>query len=282
MRASKWLGEEILISLDSRPHFYQVLLLQKYSASSHILRVALRRAESTLKDPIFCARLIQKHQDQEQSHPCLHSRSRSEPWSKGGIQGLRSYKEYRLISTSQRSMSKLRQLTGRMAYLWSPLAYSILKTITAGSKAFNRGLQSSHGDMCRGRHHVRDDSYSDIQNAWFALSNVKHGGPGSPLNILLRCCNLLPVISNVRLPTLSAMKLNPNIANHRFHVIANHRPGIQKIGNRLEYLGIVILMWGSTVPSIYYGFYCDPKLQQVYWFNVRNTGSSHNISSRKS
>lgn len=44
-------------------------------------------------------------------------------------------------------MSKLRQLTGRKAYLWSPLAYSILKTVTAGSKAFNRGLQSSHGDV---------------------------------------------------------------------------------------------------------------------------------------
>ena len=27
-------------------------------------------------------------------------------------------------------------------------------------------------------------------------------------------------------------------------------------------------MWGSTVPSIYYGFYCDPKLQRVYWANV--------------
>lgn len=56
---------------------------------------------------------------------------------------------------------------------------------------------------------------------------------------------------------------------NRFHLIANHSPGIQKIGNQLDYLGIVILMWGSTVPSIYYGFYCDPKLQQVYWFNVR-------------
>lgn len=30
----------------------------------------------------------------------------------------------------------------------------------------------------------------------------------------------------------------------------------------------MVLIWGSTIPSIYYGFYCDPKLQKVYWLNV--------------
>ena len=29
-------------------------------------------------------------------------------------------------------------------------------------------------------------------------------------------------------------------------------------------------MWGSTVPSIYYGFYCHPNLQKAYWTNVFN------------
>lgn len=53
-----------------------------------------------------------------------------------------------------------------------------------------------------------------------------------------------------------------------YHIISNHSPKVQKIGNQLDYLGIVILMWGSTIPSIYYGFYCDPKLQKVYWLNV--------------
>ena len=24
-------------------------------------------------------------------------------------------------------------------------------------------------------------------------------------------------------------------------------------------------MWGSTIPSVYYGFYCDPNLQKRYW-----------------
>ena len=43
---------------------------------------------------------------------------------------------------------------------------------------------------------------------------------------------------------------------------------MQKFGNQLDYLGIVILMWGSTIPSIYYGFYCDSPLQKIYWANV--------------
>ncbi|KAL8940802.1 MAG: hypothetical protein Q9216_002628 [Gyalolechia sp. 2 TL-2023] len=50
--------------------------------------------------------------------------------------------------------------------------------------------------------------------------------------------------------------------------IYSHLPKVQKLGNQLDYLGIVILMWGSTVPSIYYGFYCNPALQKVYWLNV--------------
>ncbi|SLM36823.1 Hly-III-related [Lasallia pustulata] len=24
-------------------------------------------------------------------------------------------------------------------------------------------------------------------------------------------------------------------------------------------------MWGSTIPTVYYGFYCDPRLQKLYW-----------------
>lgn len=53
-----------------------------------------------------------------------------------------------------------------------------------------------------------------------------------------------------------------------YHIISNHSPKVQKMGNQLDYLGIVILMWGSTIPSIYYGFYCDPRLQKIYLANV--------------
>ena len=53
-----------------------------------------------------------------------------------------------------------------------------------------------------------------------------------------------------------------------FHIIANHSPDMNVVGNQLDYLGIVVLMWGSTIPSVYYGFHCDPDLQRPYWATV--------------
>ncbi|KAF1992596.1 Hly-III related protein [Aulographum hederae CBS 113979] len=50
-----------------------------------------------------------------------------------------------------------------------------------------------------------------------------------------------------------------------FHIVNNHSEHINIIGNQLDYLGIVILMWGSTIPCVYYGFFCDPTLQYMYW-----------------
>ena len=62
------------------------------------------------------------------------------------------------------------------------------------------------------------------------------------------------------------------ILSATYHIISNHSPKVQKFANQLDYLGIVILMWGSTIPSIYYGFYCDPQLQKIYWANVSVLG----------
>jgi len=53
-----------------------------------------------------------------------------------------------------------------------------------------------------------------------------------------------------------------------FHVVNNHSPTVAAFGNQLDYLGIVILMWGSTIPCVYYGFFCDSHLQKVYWSMV--------------
>ncbi|KAK0109754.1 hypothetical protein ONS95_002430 [Cadophora gregata] len=53
-----------------------------------------------------------------------------------------------------------------------------------------------------------------------------------------------------------------------FHIFGNHSAMVHRQGNQLDYVGIVILMWGSTIPSVYYGFYCDAKLQKLYWVVV--------------
>ena len=50
-----------------------------------------------------------------------------------------------------------------------------------------------------------------------------------------------------------------------YHTISNHSPAVARLGNQLDYIGIVALIAGSFVPSVYYGFYCDPDKQKIYW-----------------
>ena len=50
-----------------------------------------------------------------------------------------------------------------------------------------------------------------------------------------------------------------------FHTILNHSESVAQLGNQLDYIGIVFLITGSFIPSIYYGFYCERLLQQLYW-----------------
>jgi adiponectin receptor len=49
-----------------------------------------------------------------------------------------------------------------------------------------------------------------------------------------------------------------------FHTVQNHSSHIARIANQMDYIGIVFLIVGSFIPSIFYGFYCHPKLQTVY------------------
>jgi len=57
-----------------------------------------------------------------------------------------------------------------------------------------------------------------------------------------------------------------------FHTINNHSPHVAAFGNQLDYLGIVLLMWGATIPTVYYGFYQDVKLMTFYWAVVSALG----------
>jgi adiponectin receptor len=50
-----------------------------------------------------------------------------------------------------------------------------------------------------------------------------------------------------------------------YHTISNHSSAVAKFGNRLDYIGIVLLIWGSFVPCIYYGFSSEPQLVRLYW-----------------
>ena len=53
-----------------------------------------------------------------------------------------------------------------------------------------------------------------------------------------------------------------------YHAISNHSHNVARLGNKLDYVGIVFLITGSFIPSIFYGFYCQPHLQELYWTMV--------------
>ncbi|CAG8950711.1 hypothetical protein HYFRA_00002921 [Hymenoscyphus fraxineus] len=58
-----------------------------------------------------------------------------------------------------------------------------------------------------------------------------------------------------------------------YHAISNHSPLVSKFGNKLDYVGIVFMITGSFIPSIYYGFYCHPHLQETYWTMICSLGA---------
>lgn len=53
-----------------------------------------------------------------------------------------------------------------------------------------------------------------------------------------------------------------------FHTLSNHSSEVARFWNQLDYVGIAILIAGSFVPSVFYGFWCHPKLQIIYWAMV--------------
>lgn len=53
-----------------------------------------------------------------------------------------------------------------------------------------------------------------------------------------------------------------------YHTISNHSHEVAQFGNKLDYLGIVFLIWGSFIPVLYYGFQKDPQLMYRYWTMV--------------
>ena len=57
-----------------------------------------------------------------------------------------------------------------------------------------------------------------------------------------------------------------------YHTCSNHSPRVARLGNQLDYVGIVALITGSFIPTIYYGFYCEPLLQKVYWTMISTLG----------
>ncbi|KAK8116169.1 hemolysin-III family protein [Apiospora sp. TS-2023a] len=58
-----------------------------------------------------------------------------------------------------------------------------------------------------------------------------------------------------------------------FHVNWNNSKELTALCNKLDYLGILVLMWGAGIPTIYYGFYCNERLRWLYWTSLIWTSS---------
>ncbi|OAA75987.1 Hly-III-related protein [Akanthomyces lecanii RCEF 1005] len=55
------------------------------------------------------------------------------------------------------------------------------------------------------------------------------------------------------------------------YLLSGYRQNVSRFCNKLDYAGILILMWGAGIPTIYYGFICNPSLQVLYWIMTSST-----------
>ncbi|KAL2062737.1 hypothetical protein VTL71DRAFT_5809 [Oculimacula yallundae] len=49
-----------------------------------------------------------------------------------------------------------------------------------------------------------------------------------------------------------------------YHTLSNHSMKVNNLCNKLDLLGIVLLIWGSMVSIIYYGWYCERTIKIAY------------------
>ncbi|KIW92897.1 uncharacterized protein Z519_06746 [Cladophialophora bantiana CBS 173.52] len=57
-----------------------------------------------------------------------------------------------------------------------------------------------------------------------------------------------------------------------YHTLSNHSPRVARLWNQLDYAGISVLIAGSFIPSVYYGFWCHPVKQWIYWIMICTLG----------
>ncbi|KAF9696931.1 hypothetical protein EKO04_004562 [Ascochyta lentis] len=63
-----------------------------------------------------------------------------------------------------------------------------------------------------------------------------------------------------------------------YHTIQNHSHVVAVWGNKLDYLGIVGLIWGSFVPVLYYAFLAEPGLMRTYWTMITTLAAGTSIA----
>jgi adiponectin receptor len=63
-----------------------------------------------------------------------------------------------------------------------------------------------------------------------------------------------------------------------YHTIQNHSHEVAVWGNKLDYLGIVFLIWGSFIPVLYYAFTSEPELRRTYWAMITTLAAGTSVA----
>ncbi|KAL5114279.1 hypothetical protein ACEQ8H_007848 [Pleosporales sp. CAS-2024a] len=64
-----------------------------------------------------------------------------------------------------------------------------------------------------------------------------------------------------------------------YHTISNHSHAVAVWGNQLDYAGIVLLIWGSFVPVLYYAFQGERELMRRYWAMITTLAACTSVVS---
>ncbi|KAM3070914.1 hypothetical protein ACMFMG_009826 [Clarireedia jacksonii] len=51
-----------------------------------------------------------------------------------------------------------------------------------------------------------------------------------------------------------------------YHTVMCHSQKMDTFGAQLDFQGVILLMWGATVPLVYYGFYCDSASHRIFYW----------------
>ncbi|KAJ4994033.1 ADIPOR-like receptor SPBC12C2.09c [Stagonosporopsis vannaccii] len=63
-----------------------------------------------------------------------------------------------------------------------------------------------------------------------------------------------------------------------YHTISNHSHEVAVWGNKLDYLGIVFLIWGSFIPVLYYAFADEKGLMKTYWTMITTLAAGTSVA----
>ncbi|CAE7215443.1 hypothetical protein P3342_012869 [Pyrenophora teres f. teres] len=58
-----------------------------------------------------------------------------------------------------------------------------------------------------------------------------------------------------------------------YHTLLCHSQAYESLCVRLDFVAIVMQIVGSFVPGLYFGFYCEPHLQKLYWTMIITLGA---------